>query len=367
MLHRHRHVFIAMGLISFGCTATVEPPMGSSSSSGGPGGGGSGGMTVTGGMGGVGGDGIAGFQPGVGGSGGNGGNQGCLDVPPVAAGPDAIIAMEYAGIYKAYDLGPIPGAPPQHLGGCTIDSKNPNRLLFAGDSENTAGAIYAIDLDRGPCGHIVGFKGTAVKIADTPYVDANLVYGPNDVLFYTQWPVNKLSQILPGQAMPAVTIDGATIGINTGDSVSGFGFAPPWVSAAGQPRTVTWAGGHWFHLNMTTNGSVFDLSGAAEQTVLPGGPGGFAYIPQGSPGFPNPSLIMAEWSDNKVSTYQINDMGDPMVASRKEFFTTFPRPWGAYFESQTGDFLFLTWGTVPDRVFVVQGFAVPPPPPPPPK
>lgn len=324
-------------------------------------------MMSTGGAAGQGGDGFGGFSPGVGGGGGAGGAMGCTDMPPNPAGPDAVIAAEYANIYKAYDLGPIPGAPPDHLGGCTIDSKNPNRLLFAGSSETANGAIYAIDLDRGPCGHIIGFKGTAVKIADTPYVDANLVYGPNDVLFYTQWNVNRISELLPGQSMPAVTFDGVNIGINTGDSVSGFGFAPPWVSAAGQPRTVTWSGGHWFHLTMTSNLPTFDLSGGVEQSILPGGPGGFAYIPKGSPGFPDPSLIIAEWSADKVSTYVIDDMGDPTIATRKEFFTTFPRPWGAYFESQTGDFLFLTWGTVPDRVFVVQGFAVPPPPPPPPK
>jgi hypothetical protein len=64
-----------------------------------------------------------------------------------------------------------------------------------------------------------------------------------------------------------------------------------------------------------------------------------------------------------VAVYEVDGFGDPKPSTRKEFFTTFPRPWGAYFEAQTGDFLFLTWGTIPDRVYVVQGFTKPPPPP----
>jgi hypothetical protein len=42
---------------------------------------------------------------------------------------------------------------------------------------------------------------------------------------------------------------------------------------------------------------------------------------------------------------------------------TFPRPWGAYFEPVTGDYLFLTWGAGNDRIYLVEGFAAPPPPP----
>jgi hypothetical protein len=206
-----------------------------------------------------------------------------------------------------------------------------------------------------------------VKVADTPYVDANLVYGPNNVLFYTQWPVNQISQILPGDTQPASTLDGATMGITTGDSVSGFGFVPPWLAAADQPRTVTWAGGHWFHLTIGGAGPTYSLSNGQEITVLGGGPGGFAYIPEGSPGFPKPSLILSEWSADTVATYEVDDQGDPILATRADFFTAFPKPWGAYFESKTGDFLFLTWGSLPDRVYVVQGFALPPPPPDPPK
>ena len=45
-----------------------------------------------------------------------------------------------------------------------------------------------------------------------------------------------------------------------------------------------------------------------------------------------------------VAVYEVDAMGDPIVRTRKPFFTTFPNPWGAYFEPNTGDFIFLTWG-----------------------
>jgi len=49
------------------------------------------------------------------------------------------------------------------------------------------------------------------------------------------------------------------------------------------------------------------------------------------------------------------------VSTRREFMSSFPRPWGAYFEPVTGDYLFLSWGLGTDRVYVVQGFVPPPP------
>lgn len=305
------------------------------------------------------------FADGAGGAGGD--EPACLDTPPVPAGVEAVLAADYDGLYTAYDLGTVPGMPPGHLGGCVVKYDDPNTLLLAGDSETATGGIYAIQVERGPCGHIVGFVGTASLVATTEYVDANLVYGPTNVLFYTQWPTNRLSQLLPGSSSPDATLEANTIGIAAGSSVSGFGFVPPNLASAGEPRTVTWSAGEWFRMTLSGAGPTYTLSNAVQTQTLPNGPGGFAYIPAGSPGFDAQSLIVAEWSTNTVATYQVDEQGDPMVGTRKDFFTTFPRPWGAYFEPSTGDFLFLTWGSLPDHVYVVQGFAPPPPPPPPPE
>jgi hypothetical protein len=287
------------------------------------------------------------------------------------AGAEATLAAEFAQHYAAYELGPVPGVPDQ-LGGCVIEHDDPNTLLIAGASESAQGQIFAIEVERGPCNHIIGFVGTAEPVASTPYVDANLVYGPSDLMFYTQWPQYVLSQLPAGDVQAAVNTDLAVLGVETqGDQgPGGVGFVPPALSAAGELRIVSWPGGRWYHVEMTPNGALFDVTGVTEARVLPNNPGGFAYVPAGSAGFPVQSLIVAEWvagnsAQDRVATYEVDDQGDPILGTRKEFFTSFPRPWGAYFEPLTGDYLFLTWDTnaPPDRVFIVQGFEPPPPPP----
>ena len=77
--------------------------------------------------------------------------------PSTPAGPEVVIAPEYASTYKTYDLGPIPGAPPSRLGGCVFKHDDPNTLLVAVASEEETGAIYAVKVKREKCGHIVGF------------------------------------------------------------------------------------------------------------------------------------------------------------------------------------------------------------------
>jgi hypothetical protein len=89
-------------------------------------------------------------------------------------------------------------------------------------------------------------------------------------------------------------------------------------------------------------------------------------VPPGSPGFPTQTLIVAEWTFDpamdRVAVYDVDTAtGDPIVTTRREFFSRFPRPWGAYFEPVTGDYLFLSWGAGEDHVYIVQGFVPPPP------
>ncbi len=284
----------------------------------------------------------------------------CSDQPAKPAGAEVQIAPAFADAYKTYDLGPVPGIPPEaRLGGCVIAYDDPDSLLIAGYSEASNGQLYRIGVERGNCDHIVGFSGEAVSVAQTPYIDANLLYVKSGLLFYSEWPVNHLSQLLPGAAAPARTTTLGDLGI--ANSIGGIGFVPPGYADAGGLRLLSWPGGEWNHLGRAPDGELFTVFGALNTATLPNGPGGFAYIPKGSPAFAVDHVIVSEWSSNTVGTYEIDDQGDPMVATRKDFFTAFPRPWGAYFEPQTGDFMFLTWGDGVDRVYIVQGFEPPPP------
>ena len=284
----------------------------------------------------------------------------CSDKPGVLAGDEVVIAPEFAGLYTTYELGPVSGIDPNaRLGGCVISFDDPNTLLIAGDSESPAGTLYSIGVERGNCEHIVAFTGQAVAVADTPYIDANLVYVKSGLLLYSEWPVNNISQLLPGAAAPARTTALDPLGV--ANSIGGLGFVPPGFADEGGMRLLSWSGGQWNHLDRQPDGELFTLSNPQQTAVLPNGPGGFAYIPKGSPGFDEAHIIVSEWSTNTVGVYQADAQGDPIVATRKDFFTAFPRPWGAYFEPLTGDFIFLTWGAGVDRVYIVQGFKAPPP------
>lgn len=284
----------------------------------------------------------------------------CSDKPAKPAGPEVQIAPAFAESYKTYELGPVPGIPADaRLGGCVVAFDDPDSLLIAGYSESPSGGLYKIGVERGNCDHIVAFKGEATLVASTPYIDANLLYVNSGLLFYSEWPVNNLSQLLPGQAAPARTTALSALGVAS--SIGGIGFVPPGYADEGGLRLLSWSGGEWAHLARQPDGELFTVSDPVTTATLPNGPGGFAYIPKGSPAFAEDHVIVSEWSVDTVGVYEVDPQGDPVVASRKDFFTAFPRPWGAYFEPQTGDFLFLTWGAGVDRVYIVQGFEPPPP------
>jgi len=299
---------------------------------------------------------------------GDGGSQQGCPPPPMPAGSEVQIAPAFAPYYTAYLLGAVPGVP-DPLGGTVVKAGDPSTLLVAGGSESDTGGIYAIGVQRDACNHIIGFVGTATKVADTPYVDANLVYGPQQLLVYTGWPQFNLAQLPAGAMTPARNTDLRTLGMSSMDDQGpgGHGFVPASVPAAtGQLRLVTWPAGHWYHVTATLNGGLFDVTALATPVTLPNNPGGFAYVPAGSPGFGKQSIILAEWNQtdrtqDRVAVYDADDNGDPVPSTRQEFMTKFPRPWGAYFEPLTGDYLFLTWGDGNDRVYIVQGFVPPPP------
>ncbi len=287
--------------------------------------------------------------------------------PAMPAGPEVEIAPTFAKSYKAYVLGSVPGVP-SPLGGAVVKNGAPDTLLIAGASENPGGAIYSIKVNRDACNHILSFNGTATKFADAPYVDANLIYGPQDLIVYTEWPRYTISQLSAGAMSPSRSTDLTTLGLPTASDQGpgGISFVPPGLTAAGELRIVTWPGGYFYHVGATLSGGLYTINSISEAAHMPGNPGGFAYVPAGSPEFTVQSLIVAEWNQldrnqDRVAVYEVNAMGDPVVASRREFMTKFPRPWGAYFEPLTGDYLFLTWGDGNDRVYLVQGFVPPPP------
>lgn len=144
------------------------------------------------------------------------------DAPPNAVANEAVITAAYADDYRAYVLGPVPGIPAgSDLGGMAIHDADVNTLVIAGNAETPAGKLYEIGVERGPCGHIIGFAGEATEVAMTPHV-SDLLFVSGGLLFYTEWPKNHIAQLLPGASTPALRTDLGKLGITSARAASAW-------------------------------------------------------------------------------------------------------------------------------------------------
>jgi len=361
-----------------------------------------GGVTAKGGGGGSAGKGAGGGSGGTPSSGGSlnagGSSSSCTELKPTPLDPSiGRIAADFASVYTAYDLGPIP--PPEGqtdptaldpLGGCTIARDDPNTLLFVGRSEWTEAALYSIHVTRDGCGHISGFEGRPQLRVALPYADVNLIYAPDGTLLISLLPVAGIAQLAPDFTLIRTSdlnplgvkgpFDWFSSGLAAGESPGGIAFVPPYLSAKGELRAVGYPSGNWFHLGTAQDASGLSISSSQQVMTLQNWPGAIAYVPPGSPKFDKPAALVTEWNtggwadftpqkndypvatDEHVAAYQVDENGDPILSSRTPFFEFFYLPWGGYFEQVTGDFLFLSWGKHPDHVVAVRGFVAPPVP-----
>jgi|LNFM01.1.fsa_nt_gb hypothetical protein len=289
-------------------------------------------------------------------------DAGCVPMTlPAAMG--ITVAEPFSALYRAYDIGRVPGLPATRYGGCLIDRDDPNLMYIGVDSETPMGSIYAIRVVR-DCGrHIIGYSGTARLVASAPYVDANLFYDRDGNILYSMWPVNQIAILRPGSMMPSQVINLMPFGVEQQASPGGLAFVPTGFVGAGELRAVGWPNFGWFRIPYGYRDRTYTLMNAERRAMFTNGTGGFAYVPAGSPMIDRPALIMAEWATS-VSLFDVDMRGDVQLATRRPFLTGLTNAWGAYFEPVTGDFMFPSWGN--DRVIVVRGFATPQPPPIPP-
>jgi hypothetical protein len=264
----------------------------------------------------------------------------------------------YNSVYSYVDLGSVPKLPPLY-GGLAFKYDNANQIIIGGDANVAGGNLYSINVTRDVNGHITGFSGAAQFYAEAPYNDGGVVFGPNNVLFASRWPVNEMAQYLPGSTAPDKIIDMSLLGIAS--SHAALNFVPPGFGGAGRIKLVSWSGGEFYDATITPDGSgTYNLNGVNLVTTLTGGPEGFVYVPLGSNLFANPSLIVSEYSAGSIATYEVDGNGNPILASRRLFMSGLTGAEGAVIDPVTGDFIFSTFGGG-NRVIVVQGFAVPEP------
>lgn len=271
------------------------------------------------------------------------------------------VAPPYASAYTLFNLG-TPAGVPGSFGGLTFKAGDPNTLLIGGSANGTAAKLYAIQVTRDAQNHVVGFAGTATVFANANSpaggIDGGLTYGPGGVLFYTSYSDNYIGQIKPGSAGPDKLIQLTALGVAS--SVGTLTFTPAGFPGAGQFKIASFNASTFYGTTITPDGAgTFDINAPSSSVSLGGGgPEGIIYVPIGSTLFPNPSLLLSEYSSGRVSTFEVDANGNPNPATRADFITGLSGAEGAVLDPLTNDFLFSTFGGG-NSVFVVQGFNTP--------
>lgn len=268
---------------------------------------------------------------------------------------DVVIQPPFDAFYALDDLGAIPGVPANY-GGVNFALGNFNRLIIGGSANNSNGALYSIGVVRSASGHITSFNGSASVYASGPYNDGGLAYGPGNVLFMSQWPLNELSQFKPGSTAPDKTIDLGSLGVEV--SHSALNFVPSGFSAAGHLKLVSYSAGQWSDAAYTADGTgTFNITSVTPvaDSRLGGGPEGFFYVPPLSPGFSSPSMLVAEYQAGNIAAYQVDANADPIISTRQVFLSGLTGAEGSLIDPVTGDLLFSTFGGG-NHLVVVHGF-----------
>lgn len=267
--------------------------------------------------------------------------------------------------YEVVDLGTPTNLPTQYAG-LVFKIDDHDKILVGGYGNSPIGAIYELDVTRGTDGHIISV-GTANKVLDAPYVDGGVAYHPSGVLFVCGWPNNIIHQYKRNKVStaPDKTIDLNPLGVNP--SVGSIGFVPIGYPGAGSVILIIWSAGTTYTATLIDDGlGTFDITNITAVETVPGGPEGFVYVPLGSELFPNPSMMVTEFSTGQVSAYELNTNGHPDISSRRIFITGLDNAEGAAIDPQTGDYIFSTFGG-DNRFFLIRGQGdggfVPPDPP----
>jgi hypothetical protein len=260
----------------------------------------------------------------------------------------------YASNYSLVDFGAAPSVVTPY-GGLIIQAGSPNTLLLGGSANNANGVIDALGLIRDVEGHITGFSGTNTLFATAPNIDGGIAYAPNGTLLFTEYNNNQIGEIKPGSSSPSKTVTPAIA-----SSVGTLQFVPAGFPGAGNFVIASYNASVFCTAPLTPDGLGTYNIGACSHTVNgTGGPEGIIYVPLGSALFPNPSMLVSEYSQNRVSAYEVDSNGLPNVATRRDFITGLSGAEGATLDPVTNDFLFSTFGAT-NHVVQVRGFAAPP-------
>src|SRR5207248_11683545 len=128
-------------------------------------------------------------------------------------------------------------------------------------------------------------------------------------------------------------------------SVGSLVFVPNGFPHPGQLHLLSYGNNGYFTADLAPDGSgTYDITNVTQRTTLTGGLEGIVHVPNGSPVFTQPSVLVSEWSVGRVGAYVLDANGYPDLASRQDFINGLTGAEGALIDPQTGDFLFSTFG-----------------------
>ena len=170
--------------------------------------------------------------------------------------------------------------------------------------------------------------------------------------------MNHLGQILTNNSYITTLL--TDFGIYS--SVGSIVLVPAGYPGAGNMIIASYNGGILYHVPFTIDASgQYILSNILSEVSVyetADGPEGIAYIPTGSAGFPNPSLVISSYGSGKVVAYEVGEYGLPIPSTAREMVTGLTGAEGALIDPVTGDFLFSTFGGG-DKVIRITGFVAP--------
>lgn len=270
----------------------------------------------------------------------------------------ATVSSPFNTDYSISTVGTSAGLPTPYAG-LIFKSSDPDIILIGGNGNQAGASLYEVPVTRGVGDHITAV-GAATSVISVPNIDDGVAYHPSGVLFCTAYNTNIIHQFKPGATSPSKSVSLGPLGVTT--SVGSLGFIPIGYPGAGKLMVVSWPSGNTFFLNMTADGTgTYNLSLGAVGPSLIGGPEGYIYVPLGSDQFPNPSILVTEHSGGRVSAYELDAVGFPIISSIRPMVTGLANAEGASIDPLTGDYIFTTFGGS-DQFYVLTGGFVPPPP-----
>lgn len=260
--------------------------------------------------------------------------------------------------YVLTDMGSITDLPTPY-GGLTIRPASPDTLYIGGTANQAAGAVYKVPLVRDAgTQRITGFGGPAVLFAAAPNIDGGLSFAPNGTMLYTRFSMNEFGQLLTNNT--TVSIPLTPLGITS--SVGSHAIVPVGSPGAGNLIMASYSGSAIYKVPFTiaTDGSYqpTTITASVSLSALANGPEGIAYVPIGSAGFNNPSMVVSAYGMGKIVAFDVDPDGLPVPGTARDMVTGMSGAEGAVIDPLTGDFLFSTFGGS-NRVIRVSGFQTP--------